>query len=116
MKKIVLTNEEKMLIQELRQKKEDDLPKMVGFAKEDLYQVNNFDPPNWFVSASEKKGMLEDFNTNYIELSVSAGNQFDCFIENECEAWYDTESGLFAGMDAGWARKYLKNIKLVKKH
>lgn len=53
---------------------------------------------------------------NCLELSVPAGSKFDCYIENGEESWYDTESGLFAGMDAEWAKQYLRDIQpCVKK-
>lgn len=110
-----LSAEEKALVEKLRKEKEDRLPKMVGYAKEDLYQVNAYESENWFASASEREEMIADFSENYIEISAPAGSQFDCYIENGQEAWYDEADGLFAGMDAEWARKYLRDISPVKK-
>lgn len=110
-----LSEKEKRVILESRKKEADKLPKMIGYTKEDLYQVNDYKREYWFVSASERKEIIDDFVNNYIELSVSAGTQFDCFIEDGKEAWYDTESGLFSNMSAEWAKKYLCNINLCKK-
>jgi hypothetical protein len=112
-----LTEKEKSDILKSRTEAEDKLPKMVGYAKEDLYQVNDYIKDSWFASASERKEIINDFSNNFIELSVPAGAEFECYItENGEECWYDTtDSGLFAAMDAEWARKYLKDIKPIKK-
>src|SRR5271157_2535122 len=95
-----LSAEEKALVDKLRKEKEDAKPKMVGYAKEDLYQLTPYECEDWFASASERKEIIEDFSNNYIEISAPAGTQFDCYIENGNEAWYDEADGLFAAMDA----------------
>jgi len=43
---------------------------------------------------------------------VPAGTKFDCYIDDGHERWYDTVYGI-EGMDANWARKYLRDIRPV---
>jgi hypothetical protein len=110
-----LTSKEQALINKLRKEEQDKLPKKIGYAKENLYQVNDFPEVNWFISESEKQDIIENLTTNYIELSAPAGTIFDCYIDDGEESWYDQADGLFSGMDTKWATKYLTNIKTVKR-
>lgn len=109
-----LSKEEKDLIFKKRAEEEAEKPVKIGFAKENLYKVNDYRNDNWFASESEKIALIKDFE-NYIELSVPKGTEFECYIDNNEEFWCDTFSGLFSEMPSDWAEKYLDKIKVIKR-
>jgi len=113
-----LSEEEKKIILDKRKEKEDSLPKKIGFLKEDIFSIkdgsSDFEYPNWILSRSEKEECIAKFISEF-ELAVPAGSQFNCYVDSAQEQWYDSVNYGIEGMPAIWAKKYLINIKDVKK-
>jgi len=114
-----LTKEEEELILKKKAEEEAEKPKMIGELKEDLYMNNCLNDDGkyyayvpWFCSADERDGLVVDFADSF-EKVLDAGAIFDCYIEKDGrESWYDRDFGI-EGMDKGWAREYLTNIREV---
>lgn len=109
-----LSSEEQKLILKHRKSQLAKLPIKLGYAREDLYHLDDYRKLNWYASKSEREQIIADFSSRSMSLSVHAGSKFECYIEDGHESWYDSESGLFSAMDADWAKQYLTDISPVK--
>lgn len=116
-----LSPEEKRLIEDLRKKKKAEAdantPKMMAYAKENIHSINTNllkelkdGMYGWYLSKSD----IESLNEEMFSMEVPAGTEFVCYLESGEESWYDTVYGI-EGMDAEWARKYLRDIQPYKK-
>lgn len=114
-----LSKKEQELITKLRaqeaKEKEANSPKLVGYAKEDLYSIDTETleeirdgQHGWYPSASDVKNLVDQIFNKEVE----AGAEFVCYMEDGEEAWYDSVYGI-EHMDAEWARQYLRDIKPV---
>ena len=118
-----LTKEEEALILQNRKAEEDKLPKLEGFLKEDLYVVDAFsyDVGTYFklrtdsYSQSEMMEEIERFRKEAFRLALLAGTRFVCFLNKCKEEWYDDVNYGIEGVDADWAKKYLRDIRHIKK-
>jgi hypothetical protein len=114
MKDIKLTKKEQELILSLRAKEDCNVAKKTGVLKEDLYYFGELsriiDCEYEFITLSEVNKIIKKLKA---KKAVSAGDIFDCYIEEDGnESWYDRIWGI-EGMSEEWARKYLKGIKNV---
>lgn len=109
-----LSPEEKEIIEHYRKEREFLKPVAEGFAKENIYVINDdIDFPD-LISESKKEKIINKFRNGF-KLIVPINHRFECTLSlDKEEEWY-SDNGILECMNADWAKKNLKNIKKLKK-
>lgn len=113
-----LTEEEKEIILAKRKEEEKLKPKKTAIAKANIYTRKDIDFPvdSWFFNTTEKDDCIKEFADTF-ELAIEKGDSFSCFLEEDGEeSWYDNIGYGFENMSSEWAKKYLENIRPIKKN
>lgn len=109
-----LSPEEKEIIEHYRKEREFLKPVAEGFAKENIYIINDdIDFPD-LISESEKEKIINKFRNGF-ELIVPINHRFECLLDLDREEEWYSDNGKLECMNADWAKKNLKNIKKLKK-
>ena len=122
-----LTPEETELILSKRKEADENTPKKVGFLKADLFYIESRYPEirhniqdivkncGWWCTKEVMLDIIERIKFELLSgLAAKAGTQFDCYIVDGEELWYDSEGIGIEEMDAAWAARNLKDIKELK--
>lgn len=107
-----LTKEEKQLILAKRKSEQDDKPKKFAFARSNIYILRKRIENSYSIFDEDEKNSAI---ANAFELVIPVGTKFVCFIDDNEESWYDDIGYGIEAMNHEWARKYLKNIRRIKK-
>jgi hypothetical protein len=106
-----LTKEEQKIILDKRAKEDANKPKKIGYLTNDLYTSKNqsYKIDSWVFDEFEKNEIIKNFTESIIKV-CSAGDIFDCFIDDGEEQWY---GGVIEGRPKKWAEKYLSDIRTI---
>ena len=122
-----LTPEETQLILSKRKEADENTPKKVGFLKVDLFYIESRYPEirhdiqdivksyGWWCTKETMLDIVERIKLELLNgLSAKAGTQFDCYIVDGEELWYDSEGIGIEEMDSECAKRNLRDIKELK--
>lgn len=111
-----LTEEEKQIILNKRNKEEEAKPKKTGILKHDLYFPQQLDfqgyNPNVPITYSTLLETVEKFKSTFIR--IPKGTEFHCYVEDNQELWHDIEDGYIEYKNYEWAKENLEKIKKYK--
>ncbi len=113
---MILTKQEKSLIQKLRQEEEHHNPTKVGYLKEDLFSYDEDDIFDLYKLYTNSE-LIDTLKTvrEAFHLQIPRNTKFDCHTNGGVDRWYDSVNYGIEDKDSDWASKYLTNISLVKK-
>jgi alpha-L-arabinofuranosidase len=112
---VKLSKEEQALVLKHRQEQEEDKPKLQGFAKHNIYMVNDdcYQMGNWWFSQSARDEVIQDF-IEHFDLAAKKGSKFVCFIIDKRQSWYDDDGYGIDNMSDQWAQENLQDITEIK--
>jgi len=85
-----------------------------AFLKHDLY---NFDPdkvellPQWYITKEQIEAQMSNIKMG-ISLILPKGTEFECYLVNGKESWFDTANYGIEDMPEDWAKQNLENFQI----
>lgn len=118
-----LTKAEKELILKKREEEENQKVKKTGVLKHDLFYLESRYPEvrfplddlvseyGWWFTKDQLLVVVEQIKDELFgALKAPRGTNFDCYIEDGEEIWYDSHGIGIEGYNSDWAKKNLINI------